>query len=614
MLCAAVGTYLILDTRAASYSVPKEVETATISGAAASMSDSQASGSSAVRFGYSASATTNFPKTPVTSATNLIRSGEFSYFPGTTEDANGLNFGYRDFRIVQQDASGGQPNPGVNNYGTHLEIPGSFGVNATISNITGSFSLQFYASPPRIGDEFRVETKSIRATFNNGALTLRRWDGSGTSNMSAQNPVSTQNGTYTNASTLNIAVANTGGQFSVTVNGTKTSFGDGATFGSKEVWFGGNVETAGGKFTVSSLTADGLGTGTVMAVDTSRAAPLIPKSQGLQTLATKKRSDFLIGGAVAPWAMSSNINFHNRMFGGDFGIVTPENAGKFQFTHPQPGVYDFKELDAVVAEARKNNMKVHGHVLTFDEANPSWLNNMPTSTAAQKAAVQKVLTDYATAIGTRYKDTILQWDVNEIFSDDANVNNMNAAIKDSIWYRAMGLNYPAIAAKALKAANPNAKVYVNEYALEQWGSERWQAVLSAINTWKSQGAVIEGIGFQSHIYDTSGDLIIGMDNGAQFERNLKTLAARGMTGRISELDSPTASSAYPSGQSQSKEFTGMTNICLRNANCHTVSFWSIGPTNMWQDDSRRLYNGDDSMFGPDMSPRPSYTAMQNILR
>jgi endo-1,4-beta-xylanase len=256
---------------------------------------------------------------------------------------------------------------------------------------------------------------------------------------------------------------------------------------------------------------------------------------------------------------------------------------------------------------------VHGHVLVFGEALPSWVNSMPTTTTAQKAAVQTVLTQYATAIGTRYRGAIGEWDIDEVFSDNAKVNNMGQAYKKNIWYRAMGANYPVIAAKALSAADPSAHVFVNEYGLEQDGGSRFKAVLSALDTWKQAGANIYGVGLESHIFDVSTDLIVNTSGQApQLDANIATLAAKGLKTRISELDAP-VTDAY-GGSSQSAQFVGILSSCLKNTSCFTWSTWSTGPTDLYQEGTTLQPVGEDSMFLPDMTPTAAYTAVQNALK
>ena len=80
--------------------------------------------------------------------------------------------------------------------------------------------------------------------------------------------------------------------------------------------------------------------------------------QGLKS----QRPDFLIGFAAANdfWTFAAR----------EFNLITPENQMKWAIIHPESDVYQFAAADAHLAFARKNQMKVHGHVLVWHSQIP----------------------------------------------------------------------------------------------------------------------------------------------------------------------------------------------------------------------------------------------------
>lgn len=554
-------------------------------------------------------------ETPALNDTNIIKTGQWAYMPGAHIEADGLHVEYRGFQIVQQDGLGGQPNSPVNEYGTHLDVPKDFTLQFQIGDIKGPASLQFYESPPIISDEFRVEPKSIQLTFDGTNWTMKRWNGQGRNDLANQLPVMQQSFATPQGGEQIVKLLHKNGTVALTVNGKLLGNFDAAdTFANGQLWFGADAEAANGHFTIKNMEAIGSDGDKVTVVDTTKAPSITKATDGLQALATKRRPGFLIGADIAQWASVSNQKYHAGLYGGNFGIVTPENVGKREFIEYGPGKYDFRQLDALVAEARKNNVKIHGHNLVFSEALPAWLQTMKTDTSEQKAQVRTELLNFVTALVGRYKGVIDEWDVNELFADYDDDGNLSQVFRDNIFYRAMGSDYVSEVINAAHKANAKVDIWINEYGMETDDGARWQAALGWIKKWKQQGLPVYGFGFQAHIYDTGTDLIVNEDGQAlELKSHIQQLGAIGIKSRISELDAPADPSDYDVS-SQSEQFVGVFKTCIELPSCEAVSFWSLGPTDVWQDGSKLESDSVDSIFDQQMKPTPAYYAVQQYLR
>jgi endo-1,4-beta-xylanase len=543
---------------------------------------------------------------------NQIEAGQWSYMPGTKLTSAGLLVEHRGFTIVQQDGSSDQLNPPVNEYGTYFKVPESFAVRAVLADVQGRASLQLYSRPPVVSDEFRVEPKSIRFTIDGNKLTLSRWDGDGQQDLLNQLPAEQKTFDVSSVGDITIDAIHDDGELMLTVDGIPLgTFPSNDTFVNGEVWIGADAEMEQSSFTIKNLQVIGRDGGEVGAIDASKFPAVQKRADGLQELVRQHRKDFKFGTNIATWAMVDVVVRH-QLFNGNFETVTPENALKWQFTEPLPGVRDFHQADAIVAEARKNNMQVHGHNLVFSEALPRWVRELPTETPEQKAHVKKILIDHVTALAGHYKGVIDDWDINEIFADYKDDGSFNSIFRNNVFLRAMGPDYVREVIKAAHRANPNVRIWLNDYGMEADTGSRVRASHAFTKSLIGESLPVYGVGRQAHIYDTDTDLIVNSNGQApELAANLKDLQQRNVKARISELDAPVGTYGRTS---QSKQVVGIVKTCLMHPNCVGVGFWSMGPMDVWQDDGVLQSTSVDSLFDHKMKPTQSYTDLQKFLR
>lgn len=559
---------------------------------------------------------------PSTSNINLL-SGQWHYMPGVTVAKQGLLVQSRNIKIVEQDGSGGQADPPVNEYGTHLNVQGGFTVTATLKDIHGPAAFRLYASPPEVSDEFRVEPKSVSLTVTGHQVVANLWNGNETTDLATQGPTSTQTYALSGSdTTVNLSITDSGNVLIFTANGrTLGMVPDEQLFNSSHTaWFGFDAERLHNSFVVSALSAAPSFGGTVSTENVAALPAVAKSSDGLQALASRKRPGFLIGTDIATWAATSSTSYDKMVFGGDFGIVTPENAMKWQFTEPEPGVFDFHEADAIVAMAEKNHLQVHGHNLVFSEALPAWVRNLPTQTAAQKAYVSQVLYNHVYTTVAHFKGKIDEWDINEPFAYYDDNGNMPAVpFTSNVFYQALGESYIQVVAKAAVAADPNVHLWVNDYGAENDNGAYWQFVYATMKKWKVDwGLPIYGFGFESHIYEpTTDDIANAYDDNGQpiLNDHINEFATIGIQSRISEMDAPLEDPGYTADDSsQAQQFAGVLSICINNPHCVAFSTWSSGMTDIWQDDNYSLQESVDSMFGLNNLPDGNaYAVVKQVL-
>ena len=139
-----------------------------------------------------------------------------------------------------------------------------------------------------------------------------------------------------------------------------------------------------------------------------------------------------------------------------FNMVTPGNEMKWDTTEPSNGTFNFAPGDQIVSYAQSNSERVRCHNLVWHSQLPSWVTSLPTN------QVQAAMETHITTEATHYKGKCYAWDVvNEPFNDDA-----NGTPRADVFFNAMGIGYIADALRTAHAADPNAKLYLNDYNIE----------------------------------------------------------------------------------------------------------------------------------------------------
>ncbi len=397
-----------------------------------------------------------------------------------------------------------------------------------------------------------------------------------------------------NAITLSIEHKNN--TLTVSVDGQVLgSIPDHNIFRGKDAWFGMDAADKNG-WVLSALSVDG------HAAIVPPPAFQVPHdaAHSLRTLAAAHPRKLRMGAAIAYGALLTDAEYRKIALG-EFSMLTPENGMKPQFIHPQPEVYTFTEMDALVGIADENDMLVHGHTLVYAKSSPEWMTKTP------KAERQKIMLEHIAAVAGHFKGRVTEWDVvNEPLSNKkAPYHDKRRGLDDTVWYEAMGEHYIDLAFHAAHKADPSAKLYLNDYGLERDG-ERWDALIGLVKRLKSRGVPIDGIGFESHIYG-DGDYI----DAEVLNAHMRTLAALGLKVRISEID---VTGDYP--KQQIAQYVIALDACLRASNCTGYSTWGVtdayGSTT--RSDRYPLVFGTSLLFDTELKPKSAYAALQKRLR
>ncbi|KAJ3036579.1 hypothetical protein HDV00_002539 [Rhizophlyctis rosea] len=279
-----------------------------------------------------------------------------------------------------------------------------------------------------------------------------------------------------------------------------------------------------------------------------------------------------------------------------FDLTTPGNAMKWGPIEPNRGQFNWSPADAIVSFAQNNNMKLRCHNLVWHSQLPSWVENGSWTASTLTAAIQ----EHIAAVVGRYKGKCLHWDVvNEPFNEDG-------TFRSSVFYRVLGQNYFNIALNAAHQADPNAKLYINDYNIEFPGAKS-TAMYNLVNSLKSQGVPIDGIGLESH-------LIVGQVPASSFLSNMQKLASiSGIQVAITELDIRMNTPASSSNLAQQKtDYYSVVSACLQVSNCVGIETWGYEDGSSWIPST---FSGQGAALPWDSNynPKPALTGIYSAL-
>ncbi|MEU6260916.1 endo-1,4-beta-xylanase [Streptomyces sp. NPDC047043] len=300
-----------------------------------------------------------------------------------------------------------------------------------------------------------------------------------------------------------------------------------------------------------------------------------------------------IGAAVGDTPLTSDSSY-TTVLDREFNSVTAENAMKWDAVEPTRGSFNWAAADRLVAHAQAHNQGVRGHTLVWYSQLPSWLKNGNFS-ASELNSILKSHID--TEVG-RYKGKVYAWDVvNEAFNEDG-------SMRSSLWQTKLGTGYIANALKWAHAADPNAKLYINDYNIEA-DNAKSDALYALAKQLLAAGVPLNGIGFQSHF------VVGGVPSS--MKANLKRFSDLGLEVSVTELDIriPLPASSAELAQ-QSTDYKRASENCLGVPRCAGVTVWGITDKYSWVPGTFSGY-GSALPYNESYAAKPAYTGLSNGL-
>ncbi len=518
----------------------------------------------------------------VPGAQDLIQAGQWGCVSGVTVGPGSLT--------ISASTSYNTP---VNTGGPSLRLQGDFSVLAAISAPSSTGTFLTLVGQVATGTQYWQGLKRLDVGLDNNKLVALYWSGA------IQNPVSNGYSLPAGASSsITLEVARIGSNIVVFANGVQAgSFADPGLFTSGVVYIGFNVAPQ------NTLTVSALAAAMPSGSDTTLFAPYLQiatrSGVGLRDIAAP--AGLLIGAAV------DSFHFGDPQYaqaaGREFSLVVPENEMNFAQTEPAPHQFSFCGGDEIVAYAQANGMKARGHNLVWDDDLPAWL----TSGNYSSAEASSILQEHINTVMGHYQGQLIEWDVvNEAVSDSSPYG-----LKPSYWLTQLGSNYVDMAFQWAHAADPNAKLFYNDYGGEGM-SPKSDGIYSLVQGMLSRNIPIDGVGLQMHVGLT------GAPTQADISANMARLAALGLEVHITEMD--VALPVDANGNASAADLAAQAAIyqyvmaaCQAAPNCTAFLTWGLTDLYSWIPGFEPGF-GAALMLDQNYQPKPAYNSVAGVLR
>ncbi|MEV0457125.1 endo-1,4-beta-xylanase [Catellatospora methionotrophica] len=336
---------------------------------------------------------------------------------------------------------------------------------------------------------------------------------------------------------------------------------------------------------------------TVLALVSTFALPVLSASPAaaatpLRTLAAAKGKFIGFAAATSPLA---NEAAYRTIAQTEFNQITAENAMKWDATEPSDNSWNFSGADQIVNFAVANNQVVHGHTLVWHSQTPGWVQGLGAT--AMRSAMQ----DHISTVVGRYASNaaVQSWDVvNEVFEE-------NGSFRSSFWYNTLGQSFIADAFRYARAADPDAKLCINDYNVEGINAKS-TAMYNLVQSLRAQNVPVDCVGFQTHLatqYGFPSDL----------QQNMARFAALGVQVRVTELDVRILTPRTSAKDTvQAQYYTNVVNACLAVTACAGITIWGFTDKYSWVPDTFPS-EGFALPYDSNYAVKPAYTAINTAL-
>jgi endo-1,4-beta-xylanase len=270
-----------------------------------------------------------------------------------------------------------------------------------------------------------------------------------------------------------------------------------------------------------------------------------------------------------------------------------------------PHYWDYAQADSVIKWAYDNNKKVKLQHLVWHGSTPDWIVNAGYAPAEVNDIMKQFIQQSIEHYNTNYPNTVTHYSVvNEA------VNDSNGSYRETFWYNELGPEYIANAFRFAHEADPNAKLYYNDYNIDGINTKS-NAVYNMVSDLLDDGVPIHGIGLQMHIFN------LNQYPGKQsILNNMSRFGQLGLEVYVTEAD--VVINADQTGLTEEKLseqatiYREILEACLESPYCNDFALWGITDRYSWIIN----HTGHDDwplLLDENFQPKPAWCAIMEEL-
>ena len=305
-----------------------------------------------------------------------------------------------------------------------------------------------------------------------------------------------------------------------------------------------------------------------------------------------------------------------------FGCLIADNEMMPALLVDDTGHYDFTRADKIAQFAQDHRMVFIGHMLVWQHISRNWLFKDDSGQPLPREKALENMRNYIETVARHFRGKVAAWDVvNEALSD-----NPEEYLRDTPARRSIGDDFIEKAFEFAHAADPTAKLFYNDYNIEE-PIKRAKA-LKLLRSLRAKNLRVDAVGIQGH-------WALTYPPASMVDDAIRDFHEAGFDVMITELDVDvlprTTSGAdlaavengpnpYPEGlpdhlqQQLAARYRELFEAILKPPSVSMINFWGPDDGRSWLNDFPVKHRTNyPLLFDRNAAPKPAFDAVMNVL-